>query len=611
MSKHDILVSDSVNINDENQCLILAKLEPDSRPELEIVQNKSGLRSKRKSVDKIAVGLGALSLAACGGGGGGSSGSGSSSAAPVAFVRETPQAMSRFLSQATFGVTPERVTDGINLGFSAWLDRQFNTSPKDKHWDYVKRGGPINCTTCDSKYINAVMESFWDQAITGPDQLRQRLVFALTQIFVISTVNSPLDSDPRAHAAYLDMLGQNAFGNFRSLLEEVALSPAMGHYLSHHQNEKEDQATGRIPDENFAREVMQLFTIGLWELNSDGTRRKDLGGKDIPTYTQDDISGMAKVFTGWSWGGPDAEDHRWHGWPINGVDSVRWDLKMQPYAQYASTSEKRILKGVVIPANTNAQTSVKTALDTLFNHPNVGPFIGAQLIKRFTTSNPSPDYVRRVAEAFNNDGQGVRGDMRSVIRAIFLDTEVRSDAGLSSNTYGKVREPVMRLANWITTFQARAASGKFSIWNLEDQVWSIGQNPLRAPSVFNWYRPEYRPPGAIASAGLTAPEFQITHETTVTSYTNFILNAIERGFGDGNNTLKGNYTVELGLVDKPDELIERLNLHLTAGQLSGPTKTLIKDALTSINLVDNDARTRRLTVAIGLVMVSPDYLVQR
>ncbi|MCH2222462.1 MAG: DUF1800 family protein, partial [Dechloromonas sp.] len=256
---------------------------------------------------------------------------------------------------------------------------------------------------------------------------------------------APLDAAPLAAASFLDTLSQHAFGNFRDLLEAVTLHPAMGTYLSHLGNDKENTATGRMPDENYAREVMQLFTIGLWELNEDGTRRQQ-NGQDIPTYGQPEVMGMAKVFTGWSWAGPDTNEGRWLGW-VNGVQTQPWDQPMQPYPQHHSTSEKRILRGVVIPAGTGPRESLEIALDTLFNHPNVGPFIGRQLIQRLVTSNPSPAYIARVARAFNNNGAGVRGDMKAVIRAVLLDPEARDAAKLADGNWGKLREPVVRVAN--------------------------------------------------------------------------------------------------------------------------------------------------------------------
>ena len=212
---------------------------------------------------------------------------------------------SRFLVQATFGPTLAEIDRLSSSSYGAWLDQQFATAPMDSYWSYVRRAGPIGCSPCTSGNVNAVMEAFWMQAVRGPDQLRQRTVLALSELFVISAVNTSIETVPTAHAAYLDMLGKNAFGNFRTLLEQVATHPSMGIYLSHMQNDKEDPATGRLPDENFARELMQLFTVGLWELNDDGSRKKDAGGNDVPTYSQAEIMGMAKVFTGLSWGNGD------------------------------------------------------------------------------------------------------------------------------------------------------------------------------------------------------------------------------------------------------------------------------------------------------------------
>lgn len=510
---------------------------------------------------------------------------------------------SRFLVQATYGPNMAEINRVASIGPAAWIEEQFNTAPMDSHWQYAMvRNGPPGCTICDSAYINSVMESFWLQAVRGPDQLRQRTVFALSQIFVVSNVNSSIDSEVGAHASYLDMLARNAFGNYRTLLEEVATHPAMGHYLSHFRNEREDVASGRIPDENFAREVMQLFSIGLWELNPDGSRRVDSSGAFIPTYRQDDVSGLARVFTGWSWGGPDRSVARWNGWL-----GANWREQMGLYPDFHSSSEKRFL-GVTIPAGTSGENSLRIALDALFNHPNVGPFFGRQLIQRFVTSNPSPAYVGRVAAAFNNNGQGTRGDLRAVLRAVLLDPEAR-DAGIATgNTWGKLREPMVRFANWMRAFDARSQRGTYGIWNLEDNVSSLGQNPLRAPSVFNWYRPDYAPPGAILNQGLVAPEFQISHETTISGYANFMAWTAERGHGNGNGAILPDYSVEIGLAATPEALMNRLNLLLTAGRMSSSTRQTIIGA---INEIPVSQPARRVQMAIVLTMVSPEFIVQK
>jgi uncharacterized protein (DUF1800 family) len=483
------------------------------------------------------------------------------------------------------------------------------------------RGGAPACNPCDSKFINAAMESFWLQAIQGEDQLRQRMVFALSEIFVVSTINSAVDIQPEAHASYLDMLAKNSFGNFRTLLEDVARHPTMGHYLSHIRNEKADINTGRLPDENFAREVLQLFSIGLWQLNPDGSRRKDSSGADIPTYNQADILGMARVFTGLSWGGADTDSARWQGWPVNGINSVRWDLPMQMYAANHSPEEKRIINGVIIATNTDANNSLKIALDTIFNHPNVGPFIAEQLIKRFVTSNPSRAYVGRVAAAFANNGNGVRGDMQALLRALLLDNEARDEAKAADPAFGKLREPMVRFGNYMRAFNVTSYDGRFKIHNLEDPVSSLGQNPLRAPSVFNWFRPDYTPPGELLAMGLVAPEFQITHETTVTGYTNFIMETAERDtqafreiirqYGPVQDYLAGNVSAELALADNVPALLDRLNLLLLAGRLTPATAALIGDGITDIATGSYNWRENRVSAAIGLMMASPEFVVQK
>ncbi len=515
--------------------------------------------------------------------------------------------VSRLLIQASYGATQSEIDAARVLGVPGWLQQQFQTPPMDTHWDYVVvRKGPIGCTVCNAQYINATMESFWTQAVRGPDQLRQRTVLALSELFVVSTVNSAVEIQEDAHASYLDMLSRNAFGNFRMLLEEVSTHPTMAMYLSFFKNEKEDPVTGRIPDENYAREVMQLFTIGLWQLNPDGTRKKDNNGQDIPTFTQADVMGLARVFTGWSWAGAATTDGYWHGWEGN-AGGNNWNRPLMLYPQFHSTSEKRFL-GAVVPAGTGGQASMKAALDALFNHPNVGPFFGRHLIKRFVTSNPSTGYVQRVAAAFADNGQGVRGDMKAVLTAVLLDPEARNTAISSRPNYGKLREPLVRFGQWMRAFDAKASNGYYSIWNLEDPVSSIGQNPLRAPSVFNWFSPDYAPPGAIAQLGLVAPEFQITHETTLTGWVNFITQVVDRGFGWNESQIRGNYDAELALAGQPEQLVTRLSKLLVAGQLSSSTRATI---LTAVNAIPSSDARRRVTTAIALVMVSPDFIVQK
>ncbi|MFM2067155.1 MAG: hypothetical protein RLZZ584_2064 [Pseudomonadota bacterium] len=512
---------------------------------------------------------------------------------------EARQAAARLLQQASYGASLAEIERVATLTPELWVAEQLAqplTTPS--HWDYVASGGPLGT----SKFINAVMESFWQQAATGRDQLRQRMVWALSGIFVISTVNSGVSTQAEAHAAYLDMLARNAFGNYRDLLEGVARSPAMGIYLSHLRNQKED-SFGRLPDENFAREVMQLFSIGLWQLDPDGSRQLDAQGLPIPSYTQADVMGMAKVFTGWSWGGSDTSLNRWYGW-----SGAPWNEPMQNFASFHSGSDKRIVGGVLIPAGTSGPESLRIALDTLANHPNVAPFMSEQLIKRFVTSNPSRAYVARVAAVWADNGRGVRGDLAAVLAAILLDPEARETGHIDAPGWGKLREPMLRFGQWIRAFNAVPAAGVWGIWNLEDSVTSLGQNPQRAPSVFSFFRPGYAPPGVVMDAGLSAPEFQITHETTLTGYANFMSWTTERGYG---STIKPDYSVHMQLADNPRALVSRLDLELTGGRLSAATRELVVDAVDQITLMTPNARQIRVWNAIFLIMNSPDYVVQR
>ena len=513
-------------------------------------------------------------------------------------------AAARLLVQASYGPTMAEIDRAALMGSAAWVEDQFITPPMDSHWDYVVvRKGPIGCTVCNAEYINAVMESFWTQAVRGRDQLRQRTVLALSEIFVVSTVNSAVEIQADAHASYLDMLSRNAFGNFRTLLEQVSTHPTMAHYLSHMRNEKEDAVTGRIPDENYAREVMQLLSIGLWQLNDDGTRKKDANGQDMPSYGQADVMGLARVFTGWSWRCRDTSEECWQGW----VDNDGFKSALQNYPQYHSTSEKRFL-GTVVPAGTPGPQTLKIAIDALFNHPNVGPFIAGQLIKRFVTSNPSPAYVARVARAFNNNGAGVRGDMKAVLRAVLLNPDLRGGPTGTDAQSGKLREPLVRFGHWLRAFDAKAASGYYRIWNLEDNVYSLGQNPLRAPSVFNWFRPGYAPPGEILRRGLVAPEFQITHETTVTGYANFMVYTVEAGYAYGADNIRAGYAAELALAGQPTALLDRLSLLLTAGSMGAATRNTI---LTAVNAIPATDALRRVHTAVALTLLSPEFIIQK
>ena len=480
----------------------------------------------------------------------------------------------RFLAQASFGADDASIKAVVASGYSRWIDEQY-ARPQTLHRSYLE--SVIDPALPQQVFRDAVLDSFWRQAITGADQLRQRVAFALSEIFVVSQVSAPVNQRPRGLADYLDMLGREGFGSFRSLIERVSLHPIMGLYLSHLRNQKEDPATGRVPDENYAREVMQLFTIGLYKLNGDGSVKLDGKGQRIPTYSNDDVMGLARVFTGFSWAGPDTSNQRFLG---GRADPDRDVLPMQPYPQFHSIAEKRFL-GAVIPAGTGPTDSLRIALDTLASHPNVGPYFGRQLIQRLVTSNPSPGYVRRVAAAFDDNGSGVRGDMKAVLR----------------------------LAAWARAFKATSVSGAYRIRDTSDPSTRLGQTPLRSPSVFNFFRPGYVPPNTqIAAAGLVAPEFQITGETSVAGYLNYMRGVITSGAGAGAD-VRASYADEIALAADPQQLVDRVALLLAANQLSETTRNMIRDAVAAIRPTTANAMPNRARLAIFLVLASPEFIV--
>lgn len=564
----------------------------------------------------MAVALLAAGTAACGGGGGGGTPAPSPPPPPVA-VRLTSAETARFLTQATFGPNSATIESLRDSSYSAWISQQLALPQGNlavTHMD--TRLSELRATNPNASLsANQFYEYFWREAATAPDQLRQRVQFALSQIFVIS-LNDP-NVDVRGAGSYYDMLGRNAFGNFRTLLEDVSLHPMMGRYLTHLANQREDAATGRTPDENYAREVMQLMSIGLFRLNPDGTVQRDAANNPIPSYTPADISNLARVFTGFSWYHPSPTNSTFFGGSRHADSTIR---PMIAYPQYHSLSAKTFL-GVTIPASATSDPTgdLRIALDTIFNHPNVGPFISRQLIQRLVTSNPSPNYVRRVAAVFDNNGSGTRGDMGAVIRAILLDTEARTAPTAASTNDGKLREPIVRLANYFRAFGATSQTGNWAVGSTTANT-SLGQSPLAAPSVFNFYRPGYVPPGTrIGQAGLVAPEFQIVDEVTVAGYANTLQAVITSGIGTGTD-VRGNLTAEVALAGDPGALADRMNLLLMYGSMSATMRQRLVDAIGSVTVpaatgsnqaAIDAALLNRARLAVYLTMTSPDYLVQR
>jgi len=590
---------------------------------------RMGARSSRapgRFRTAIAAALAAV-LVACGGS--------SDDDPPASAAAEMPASRAeaaRFLTQATFGPTEAEIDAVMAVGYGAWIDAQF-AQPATSHraaWESADAAAKAVSPTSDAGQ-DGVVNSFWQQAVAGPDQLRQRVAYALSQVFVISMQDSAVGDNPRAVAAYMDLLGDRGLGNYRDLLEGVALHPMMGRYLSAMRNQKADARTGRVPDENFAREVMQLFSIGLHELNPDGSV-KQANGAPVETYGAADIAGMARVFTGWSWSCPEWPDSScFYGGASGGVSDPDREFKsMLGYPQYHSTEEKKFLGRTIAPQSTSAPAdSLKQALDTLYEHPNVGPFIGKQLIQRLVTSNPSPQYVAAVSAAFDNNGAGVRGDMKAVVKAVLMHAEARR----SADTAGKLREPVLRLSAVLRAFGYRSDSGRYRVGTTDNAGTQLGQTPMRSPSVFNFYRPGYVPPGTLAGgAGLAVPEMQITHETTVSGYVNFMRDALQYGVGHSNGTINGvaynrrdlqpDFTAELALADQPAQLLDRLDGKLMAGAMPAALKAEIQGAIEKIaipalnasgtNQAQVDAARRtRVNAAVLLTVVSPEFLVQK
>jgi uncharacterized protein (DUF1800 family) len=537
-----------------------------------------------------ALTLAAAATASCGG----SAGSGGTTPVdnPPPAVTLTGTQASRLLAQASFGADRAEIDRVAALGVGAWLDEQFAAPTSQSHVQWLRAQGFENF---DARFSRAPIDyTIWRKFLGSPDQLRQRMVYALSQIFVIS-VDGVGGRWPAFSAAYfLDQLEAHAFGNFRDLLEAVTLSPAMGDYLSMRGSRKAD-ASGRQPDENYAREVMQLFSIGLVELAADGTPRTS-NGRTLDTYDQPDVTGLARVFTGWE---------RAPG----GNDNTAADV-ITPLVNIANRHESgsKTFLGTTIGANTSGADSLRIALDVLFNHPNVGPFVGRQLIQRFVTSNPSVAYVSRVAAAFANNGSGVRGDLKAVLRAVLTDSQARDmDAARADSTWGKLREPVLRFAQWARVSKVSSATGQWRIGNLSDPATRLGQSPLRSPSVFNFYRPGYVPPNTtIATASQVAPEFQITTESSVAGYLNFMQSVIATTTGVTGSDVVPDYSTWLPLADNAAALAAEANLVLAADQLSAARLALVRDALAAMPSATDSDRRRRVQAALLLTLAAPD-----
>ena len=553
----------------------------------------------------------AAALVACGGGGGGGT------PAPTPPTQPPPVTISktdayRFLNQTTFGATATEADSVIALGYEAWIDQQLQR-PASLELPHVQQAFANYPPGADFTRLHEDRVDIWlRHALHAPDQLRQRVAFALSQIMVISQ-SSPLVGYPWGCASYYDMLAQNAFGDFRELLQSVTLHPVMGVYLSMLGNQKPDAARNIRPDENYARELMQLFTIGLVELNPDGSVKTDGAGKPIPTYDQEVVQGFAHVYTGWTYSGAASF--------ATALPTIANQTRpMQAYPEQHATGTKRLLSypgavASVLPAGQSPQQDLDDALDNIFNHPNVGPFIAKRLIQHLVTSNPSPQYVERVARKFDNDGSGRRGNLGAVIKALLLDTEAR--AAPTSATAGKLKEPLLRLTQVWRAFAASSQSGKYNVQNITGL---IGQGPLQAPSVFNFFSPFYAPPGEIANQGLVAPEMQVTTEYLSSLWTDYVFvlafcytTTPIQGCPPVPDTLRPDLVIidvapERALAANPQALVDAIATRLVGGGIS---TTLSTQARSMVERAPASESALRVAEALYLIASAPEVALQR
>lgn len=569
---------------------------------------------------------------------------------------------SRFLSQATMGYNMTEIEQTTAMGIESWLEDQFSQPASslrpqmDDIWDQIygwnidyytaqylenNPGAPITDDLLEyfegeiyGPWALHFHYAWWQNTIESPDQLRQKVAYALSQILVIS-INSDLVDNGGALSSYYDIFLKHAFGNYRDILEEVTLTTSMGLYLSHYNNPKEVPEENLHPDENYAREIMQLFSIGLFELNQDGSRKQDANGNEIPTYNNNDIKELAKVFTGL--GASGVMENPWVDTPFFGMD---WyladkDQPMRMYQDWHETSSKTILGELNIPANQNGMQDIEMAIDFLFNHDNVGPFLARQLIQRLVKSNPSPGYIARVAAAFADNGAGVRGDLEAVTRAILMDVEARTCVEIQDVDNGQLLEPLLRMTHLAKAFPLYCRKDSTYTINGEEfdetpcqetRYWLNGfstrnrlrQSPLGAPSVFNFYLPDHQPVGEMTARGLYGPEYKIHDSSTSINYINLIfLSTVWNYYGGPWGT---DINEDLGwlslstseiepLAENPEELYNYLDILFMRGQLSDRERENLRGFINDQpNWTDDWDKTRGL---IFLSMISPDYTIRK
>lgn len=527
-------------------------------------------------------------------------------------IPQTDEEAARFLTQASFGVTRADIQRLRQVGYSRWIDEQLDPSvtPVTTTLDYFLRHEASGIHRYQFGQRERAMYWLWS-AVNAPDQLRMRIGLALSEILVVSEVDGKGNLETFRNARYQDLLAESANGSYRDLLEQVSTYPAMGYYLSHAGNRKADPAANVAPDENFAREIMQLFSIGLVQLNQDGTPKLDAAGQPIPTYDQDVITGMARVFTGWTYKGVRRFNNENH-------ESYE---PMECYPEYHDDQPKTIFNGIVIDEGNDCRKSLARTIDALAAHPNTAPFVSRQLIQRFVTSNPSPAYVRRVADVWVATG----GNIGKVVKAILLDNEARVPPPASDAVFGKAREPLVNVATIYRAFGAQyefpnGGTGRidWNFWGAGTMQDHIGQESLRAPTVFNFFEPGYRLPGTSGAEGIQAPEFQILNEATYMSGVNFYSRVADYANTGEGYVLQARPgpTLNLAALVRPVEAgdytaaIEELNLLLMYGRMSPETK----DTMSRMAADLAAQRVAPLSIAhsmLVLAVASPEFAIQR
>ncbi len=530
----------------------------------------------------------------------------------------------RFLAQAAFGAAPEDLAPLAQSGFAAWLTQQ-RALPISRVRPYLEQirtdvftnNPPADTVPYHRPVVNdfastANLSTAWMRNIVfGPDQLRQRVAWSLSQIMVVSFNSvARLFQNGVVMADYYDTLAQHALGNFRDLLLAVSLHPAMAYFLSSLGNEKADPASNQYPDENYAREVMQLFTIGLWELGPDGEQKRDANNNPIPTYDNADVEELARVFTGLWFAGKT--------WPTDGANfPSQWltEFALAMFEAQHDRGAKTIFHGKpwqrVLPAGVNGVQDITATIDALVAHPNTAPFISKALIKFLVTSNPSPAYVKRVADVFVDNGAGVRGDLFAVVKTILLDNDARNQAQLSNPRHGKLQEPLVRVARLVRAFHAGKTTPNLQFWGLA-KPGALMQWPAFSPSVFNFFAPGYRHLGLLAQNGLTSPEFQILNSVSVATGSNmfaeFVDSLLHQRLAGGTPRFEFDFAPERALASNPNALADRLNLLLCNGLMGAGTRQRIVDGINGLPASDDEERVR---LAVWLTAVSPEAAILR